>query len=142
MAEDIPPSDQKEPGEQTEDILGKLDQLLHRHRPKPADSNPALPVLSDALELEPEPPPEDPIPTFVDIVGKSGRPASFRKPISRTDPALETRIIYKLAAALETEGARLASAGGDPARIREIEMLISQLRRALPAIVRSALSGD
>ena len=142
MAEDIPPTDREEPGEHNEDILGKLDQLMHRHRPKPPETDPALPVLSDALQLEPEPPPEDPIPTLRDVVGKSGRPASFRKSTRRTDPALETRIIYKLAAALETEGTRLASAGGDPARIREIEVLIAELRRALPAIVRSALSGD
>ena len=140
MAEDIPPPDQEESGEHSEDILGKLDQLLHRHRPKPPEADAALPVLSDALQLEP--PPEDPIPTLRDIVSKSGGPASFRKPTTRTDPALETRIIYRLAAALETEGARLASAGGDPARIREIGVLIAELRRALPAIVRSALSDS
>lgn len=142
MAEDIPPPGEEELGGHSEDILGKLDQLLHRHRPMSPETDPALPVLSDALQLEPELPPEDPIPTLMDIVGKSTRPASFRKPATRGDPALETRIIYRLAAALEDEGQRLASAGGDPARIREIEMLISELRRALPAIVRSALSGD
>lgn len=142
MAENIPPPAQEESGEDSEDILGKLDQLLHRHRPKPPETDPALPVLSDALQPEPELPPEDPIPTLVDVVGKSSRPASFRRPLTRADPVLETRIIYKLAAALETEGARLSSSGGDPARVREIEMLVAELRRALPAIVRSALSDS
>ena len=147
MVEDIPPPDQEQSGEhgdgeRGEDILGKLDQLLHRHRPKPPEADASLPVLSDALQLEPESPPEDPIPTLMDIVGKSARPASFRKPATRADPALETRILYRLAAALEVEGTRIASAGGDPARIRQIELLIAELRRALPAIVRSALSGD
>lgn len=142
MAEDIPPPGQEKPAEDSEDILGKLDQLLHRHRPTPPEANPGLPVLSDALQVEPEPPPEDTIPTLMDIVGKSSRPASFHRPVKRADPVLETRIIYRLAAALEAEGERLSAAGGDPARIREIEVLITELRRALPAIVRSALSGD
>lgn len=138
MAESIPPAGRDQPGE-PEDILGKLDRLLHRHRPRPPEADPALPVLSDVLQ--PQAAPEDPIPTLTDIVGSSARPASFRRPARRADPALETRIIYGLASALEAEGARLASTGGDPARIRQIESLIAELRRALPAIVRSALSG-
>lgn len=141
MSEGAPPSRTDEPGEQ-EDVLGKLDQLLQRHRSRPPESDPAVPVLSDALTPEPEPAPEDPIPTLTDIVGKPAPPASFRKIARRADPALETRIIYGLAAVLEAEGKRLVSEGGDPARIRQIEALVAELRRALPAIVRSALSGD
>lgn len=142
MAEGIPPSSRDEPGEPEEDILGKLDQLLHRHRPRPPESDPALPVLSDALRPETEVAPEDPIPTLTDVVGKSARPASFRRPARRADPALEARIIYGLAAALEAEGKRLAATRGDPDRIQQIETLIAEIRRSLPTIVRSALSGD
>lgn len=141
MAEGTPPSRTEESGE-PEDVLGKLDQLLQRHRPRSPESDPAVPVLSDALQPDPEHAPEDPIPTLTDIVGKSARPASFRRPAGRADPALETRIIYGLAAALEAEGKRLVSACGDPAHTRQIEALVAELRRALPAIVRSALSDS
>lgn len=142
MAEGNPPDGRSESGGPEEDILGKLDQLMHRHRPRPPEADPALPVLSDALKPQPGSAPEDPIPTLTDIVGKSARPASFRRPARRADPALETRIIYGLAAALEAEGKRLASTDRDPARVRQIEALVAELRRALPAIVRSALSDD
>jgi hypothetical protein len=142
MAERIPPSGQEDPGEGSEDILGKLDLLLHKHRPQPADAHPALPVLSDALQPEAKPPPEDSIPTLTDIVGKPARSASFRRTARVPDAGLETRLIYALAAALEAKQVHLASAGAsDPALIQALDELIAELKRALPAIVRSALSG-
>lgn len=139
MAEEVPPADREDPDDDGEDVLGKLDHLLHKYRPQPADADPALPVLSDALHPQPQARPEDLIPTLTDIVGKPARGASFRDTPRVPNAALETRLIYALAAALEAERARLAV--GDPAQVAQLDALIAELKRALPAIVRVALSG-
>jgi hypothetical protein len=142
MAEEVPPANREDPGDDGEDVLGKLDQLLHKYRPQPSDTDPALPVLSDALHPQPQARQEDLIPTLTEIVGKPARGASFRDTARIPNAALETRLIYALAAALEAERARLASAGvGDPALIQALDEVIADIKRALPAIVRSALSG-
>lgn len=141
MAERIPPSGQ-EGRQDSEDILDKLDLLLHKHRPQPAVSHPALPVLSDALQPDPGLPPEASIPTLTDIVGKPARSAVFRR-TARVPAGLEPRLIDALSAALEAKQVHLASAGvGDPALIQALDELIADIKRELPAIVRSALSGS
>jgi hypothetical protein len=138
MAEETRPAD---PEDVADDLLGKLDQLINRHRPLPADADPALPVLSDKQHLQP-PPAEDNIPTLTDVVGRPARHAFLRQAGRHSDAALETKVIYGLAATLDAERARLtAGSGGDPMRVQALDELIAELKRALPAIVRSALSG-
>jgi hypothetical protein len=137
MAEETRPAD---PEDVADDLLGKLDQLINRHRPLPADADPSLPVLSDTQHPAP-PPAEDNIPTLTDVVGRPARHAFLRQAGRHSDAALETKVIYGLAATLDAERARLAAGGGDPMRIQALDELIAELKRALPAIVRAALSG-
>ena len=78
MAEEIPrgPVPQFEADQQHDDVLGKIDQLLNRHRPKPPDAfAQSAPVLTDALQVESIPASDDGLPTLTDVVGEPGRPA-------------------------------------------------------------------
>lgn len=133
MAEDtpyIPPG--AEDGEN--DVLGKLDELLNRHKPKPRDPGAEpVPVLTDALRDE------DSIPTLTDIVSRPGTPSADAAAPNRLAAAL----VQRLAMRLEVERARmLGEAGGDSARAAILEELIFRLRESLPDIVQVALKRE
>lgn len=146
MAEDLrnlpPPS-----AEDEEDVLGKLDQLLYKHRPGTSEPGAApVPELTDSLRGADAPVPGN-IPTLVDMVSGPAREPSLPQR-SNTSPsvdataALEAGINLRLAVKLESERARLLERiGNDPVRAQALDQLITELKRSLPAIVRSVLSG-
>jgi hypothetical protein len=145
MAEDlrnIPP-----PGaEEEDDVLGKLDQLLYKHRPGAPEPGAApVPELTDSLRGTDAPVPGN-IPTLVDMVSGPAREPSLPQrpsasPSGNTSAVLEARINLRLALKLEAERARLREQiGNDPVRAQALDQLITALKRSLPAIVRSVLS--
>jgi hypothetical protein len=147
MAEDlrnIPP-----PGaEDEDDVLGKLDQLLYKHRPGASEPGASpVPELTDSLRGTDAPVPGN-IPTLVDMVsGPAREPSLPQRPSARpplnADAVLEAGINLRLALKLEAERARLLDEiGNDPVRAEALDHLITALKRALPAIVRSVLSDE
>jgi hypothetical protein len=145
MAEDL--RNQPPPGaEDEEDVLGKLDQLMHKHRTRTSEPGAApVPELTDSLRGTDAPVPGN-IPTIVDRVSGPGRGPSVpqrsdKSPIANANAVLEDAINLRLAAKLESERARLLERiGNDPVRAQALDQLITELKRSLPAIVRSALS--
>jgi len=145
MVEDnrnVPP-----PGaEDEENVLGKLDQLLHKHRPGTSEPGAApVPELNDSLRGVDAPVPEN-IPTLVDKVSVPGRGPSLPQrpntsPSVNASAVLEAAINLRLAVRLDSERARLLERiGNDPVRAQVLDQLIAELKRSLPAIVRSVLS--
>ena len=137
MAEEIPrgPEPHSEAGPQ-DDVLGKIHQLLNRHRPK-ASAAETIPVLTAAPRHE-EVPIGDGIPVLTDVVagtGQRARPAPLR---SRTISSV--MILRRMTLALDAEHARLlAQIGGDAAQARLLDWLVAELKHALPAAVRAAI---
>jgi hypothetical protein len=132
MAEDppyIPPG--AEEGEES-DVLGKLDHLLNKHKPRTRDPQAELvPVLTEALHGTAP----DGIPTLTDIV-EPGRTVVEQVP-------LESALLRSLALGLEAERARLAAeSNGDPVRIAMLDELALRLRDALAGIVKRALRRE
>jgi len=145
MAEDlrsIPP-----PGaEDEDDVLGKLDQLLYKHRPGASEPGAApVPELTDSLRGTNAQVTGN-IPTLVDMVSGPAREPSLPQrpnasPSENTTAVLEAGINLRLALKLEAERARLLEQiGNDPVRAQALDHLITALKRSLPAIVRSVLS--
>jgi len=128
MAEEIPGG--PEPtlaADQHDDVLGKIDQLLNRHRPRIAAAE-AIPI-------------EDGIPILMDVVTGPGLAAKPPPASSRAGTLSSVLILRRMVIALEAEHARLlAQIGGDPAQVRMLDRLVAELRRALPAAVRAALT--
>ena len=140
MAEEIPrgPEPPLE-SDQQDDVLGKIDQLLNRHRPKLFTAE-AIPVLTDAPDQE-EVPIDDGIPLLTDVVTGPGQPSSPPPAASRSGTIRVALILRRLAIALEAEHARLlAQIGDDAAQVRKLDRLVAELRRALPAAVRAAVT--
>ena len=145
MAKDLrnlPPPDTDE----GDDVLGKLDQLLHRHRSGTAESGAApVPELTDSLRGNDAPVPGN-IPTLVDMVSGPAREPSLSQrsntsPTANASAVLEAGINLRLAVKLESERARLLERiGNDPVRAQALDQLITELKRSLPAIVRSVFS--
>ena len=145
MAEDfrnLPP-----PGaDEEDDVLGKLDQLLQRHRSGTSESGAApVPELTDSLRGKDAPVPRN-IPTLVDMVSGPAREPSLSRrssmsPTANASAVLEAGINLRLAVKLESERARLLERiGNDPVRAQALDQLITELKRSLPAIVRSVFS--
>ena len=134
--------------EDDEDVFGKLDQLLNKHRPGTAEPG-ALPVpeLTDSLRRTDAPVPGN-IPTLVDKVSGPAREPSLPQRIgtmqsANSKAALEAGINLRLAVRLETERARLLEQiGNDPERAQALDQLITAMKRSLPEIVRSVLSDE
>ena len=129
-----------------DDVLGKLDQLLNKHRPGTAEPGAAtVPELTDSLGSAAGPEPGN-IPTLVDMVSGPAREPSSRQhpntpPTAHANTAFEVGLHLRLAVRLESERARmLEQIGNDPVRARAVDELITELKRSLPAIVRSVLS--
>ncbi len=134
MAEDtpyIPPG--AENGEN--DVLGKLDELLNRHKPRPRDPEAEpVPILTDALQAD-----TDSIPTLTDIVSRPDLPAR----VAAAPDSLAGALVQRLAMRLEVERARLlGEAGGDSTRAGILDELITRLRESLPDIVQVAISRE
>ena len=133
MVEDnpyIPPGAEDAEG----DVLGKLDDLLNRHKPRPQDPQ-AAPVLTDALAEDDA----SGIPTLTDIVSRPQAPP--REPAAQS--GLDSALVQRLAMRLEVERARLlGEAGSDAVRAELLNELITRLRESLPDIVRVALERE
>ena len=147
MAEDLgnfPP-----PGaEDEEDVFGKLDQLLNKHRPGTAESGaPPVPELTDSLRGTGAPV-SGHIPTLLDKVSGPARDAPLPQRTGTIQSAssraeLEAGINLRLAVRLESERARLLEQiGNDPGRAQALDQLITELKRSLPGIVRSVFSDE
>ena len=119
-----------------DNLLGKLDDLLNRHKPKPRDpEGEPVPVLTDARPEDDRPG----IPTLTDIVSRPDMPP----PAARGDSGVQSALVQRLAMRLEVERARLlGEAGGNPARAEILDELINRLRESLPDIVDVALSRE
>ena len=147
MAEDLrnpPPTG----AEDQEDVLGKLDHLLYKHRPGTSEPGAApVPELTDSLRGADAPVPGN-IPTLVDMVsGPAPEPSLPQRPntspSANASAALEAGINLRLAVKLESERARLLERiGNDPVRAQALDQLINELKRSLPAAVHSALAED
>ena len=140
MAEEIPR--RPEPtldADQHDDVLGKIDQLLNRHRPKTSVSD-DIPVLTDASREEAVPI-DDGIPILRDVVSGPGRPAKIAPSPDRPGTINSVLILRRMAIALQAEHARLrAQIGGDTMQAHMLDRLVAELRRALPAAVRAAVT--
>lgn len=137
MAEEIPPY--VPPGaedEESNDVLGKLDDLLNKHKPKPPAAGAlAVPILTDALPEQVA----DTIPTLSDIVSRPDSPPR-EAPASSS---LAGALVQRLGMRLEVERARLlGEAGGTQVRTEVLDELVKRLRESLPDIVQVALSRE
>jgi hypothetical protein len=119
----VPTGAQDEPG----DVIGKLDELIGRHKPRPSPEG--VPVLTEAL-----PQGEEAIPTLTDIVARPATP-----PRDAEAGGLEAALVQRLAMRLEVEKARLLAEGGGADRAAAVEELVARLRESLADIVRVAM---
>ena len=143
MAEEIPRDNEPflDAGQQ-DDVLGKIDQLLNRHRPK-APAVEAIPVLTNASQDEEDEFVEDGIPILTDAVARHGQPTRIlpaRKRLSSTESAL---LLQRMEIALDAEHIRLLAQinRDDAEKARMLDRLVAELKRALPGIV-TAVTGD
>jgi hypothetical protein len=140
MAEELPgDSDPVFDADQQDDLVGKIDQLLNKHLPKTSAAG-EIPALTEASQLE-DIPIDDGIPILTDIVAGPGQSATVPSGLSRSNALSSTLILRRMAVALEAEQARLlAQMGNDAAQARMLERLVAELKRALPAAVRAAIT--
>lgn len=134
MAEDTPYVPPGAEGEES-DVLGKLDHLLNKHKPRPRDpeSDP-VPVLTEAIAQDKP----DAIPTLTDIVTPGAPPPEA---IDRHDRHGD--LVRRLAMRLEMERDRLAAeSAGDALRIQALDELSRRLSDSLAEIVREALERE
>lgn len=140
MAEDSPGRPEpRADADAEDDVLGKIDQLLSRHRPRPAAAE-TIPVLRHTQQDEAVPI-DDGIPVLTDIVTASRRPAGTLAAPSRRDAASSALILQRMEIALDAELIRLLAQidRNDAEKARMLDRLVTELKHALPGIVRAAL---
>lgn len=139
MAEETPPELQLETDQQ-DDVLGKIDQLLNRHRPKTSAAD-AVPVLTDASQ-EDVGSIDDGIPVLVDVVTGPGRPAKLPPSPTRPSTITSVLILRRMSIALDAEHIRLLAQidRSDADQARMLDRLVGEIKRALPGAVRAALA--
>ena len=139
MAEKTVPEPQPETDQQ-DDVLGKIDQLLNRHRPKTSAAD-AVPVLTDASGEE-FVSIDDGIPVLVDVVTGPGRPAKLPPSPTRPSTITSVLILRRMSIALDAEHIRLLAQidRSDALQARMLDRLVGELKRALPGAVRAALA--
>jgi len=116
-----------------DDVLGKIDQLLNRHR---SSASASVRVTGDAPAPQ-DNPQEDGIPVLTDMVAGPGQSALLLP--GRPGPVNSALLLRRMGAALEAEQARLlAQIGTDETQARMLERLVAELKRSLPAAVRDA----
>ena len=138
MAEEISRGPKPDSGaDPQDDIVGKIDQLLNRHRPK-ASTAETVPLLMDAPRHE-DVPSGDGIPVLTDVVAVTGQPPGLA-PL-RSSTINSVMILRRMALALDAEHARLlAQIGSDAVQARMLDRLVAELKHALPAAVRAAIT--
>lgn len=139
MAKETPPELQLETDQQ-DDVLGKIDQLLNRHRPKTSAAD-AVPVLTDASQ-EDVGSIDDGIPVLVDVVTGPGRPAKLPPSPTRPSTITSVLILRRMSIALDAEHIRLLAQidRSDADQARMLDRLVGEIKRALPGAVRAALA--
>ncbi len=139
MADETAPESQPET-DQEDDVLGKIDQLLNRHRPKTSAGD-AVPVLTDASPEE-FVSIDDGIPVLVDVVTGPGRPAKLPPSPTRPSTITSVLILRRMSIALDAEHIRLLAQidRSDALQARMLDRLVGELKRALPGAVRAALA--
>lgn len=140
MAEEIPHEPPHLEADQQDDVLGKIDQLLNRHRPKTSVAD-AVPVLTDASQEEPAPT-DDGIPILRDVVSGPRRPVKLEPSPARPSTITSVLILRRMAIALDAEHIRLLTQidRNDAEQARMLDRLVGELKRALPGAVRAALA--
>ena len=113
-----------------DDLIGKLDELIGRHKPRLAPE--MAPVLTESLQQA-----EDTIPTLTEIVSRPAPQAT-----ESGQHGLENALVQRLAMRLEVEKARLLAEGTDADRAALLDELIARLRESLPDLVRVAIERD
>jgi hypothetical protein len=143
MAEEIPrgPDPQPEVDPQ-DDILGKIDELLQRHRPRISAAE-AIPVLTEAPGPE-DVPIDDGIPILRDVVTGPGQPAKVAPSPARPSTITNVLILRRMAIALDAEHIRLLAQidRSDAEQARMLDRLVGELKRVLPGVVRAALAQN
>ena len=139
MAKETPPELQLETDQQ-DDVLGKIDQLLNRHRPKTSAAD-AVPVLTDASQ-EDVGSIDDGIPVLVEVVTGPSRPAKLPPSPARPSTITSVLILRRMSIALDAEHIRLLAQidRSDAKQARMLDRLVGELKRALPGAVRAALA--
>ena len=143
MAEQIPrgPGPQREANQQ-DDVLGKMDQLLKRRRPK-AFGVEAIPLLTESPGGK-DVPIGEAVPTLMDVVTGPGRAANPPPALSRPGAISGVLILQRMAIALDAEHIRLLAQidRNDAEQARMLDRLVGEIKRALPGVVRAALAGN
>jgi hypothetical protein len=141
MAEEILPEPHLE-ADQQDDVLGKIDQLLNRHRPKISAAE-AIPLLTETPSQE-DVPIDDGIPILMDVVTGPGRPPTTPPASSRSGTISSVLILRRMAIALDAEHIRLLTQidRNDAEQARMLDRLVGELKRALPGAVRAALAQN
>ena len=126
--------------DQHDDVLGKIDQLLNRHRPRTTVSG-AIPVLAEDSPKKAAPI-DDGIPVLNDVVGSSRRPATLAPSPTSSSTIASVLILRRMAIALDAEHIRLLAQidRSDAEQARMLGRLVAELKRALPGAVRAALA--
>ena len=141
MAEEIPrgPEPTRD-ADQHDDVLGKIDQLLNRHRPRTSIAH-AIPMLMDASREEAVPI-DDGIPILSDVVSGPRRSASPASSPAQPSTISSVLILQRMAIALDAEHIRLLAQidRSDAQQARMLSRLVGELKRALPGAVRAALT--
>jgi hypothetical protein len=114
-------------GDEPGDVIGKLDDLIGRHKPRTPPEG--VPVLTEALSQ-----PDGAIPTLTEIVARPAAP-----PPGTEAGGLEAALVQRLAMRLEVEKARLLAEGSGGERAALAEALVERLRESLADIVRVAM---
>lgn len=141
MAEEIPRA--PEPtfdAEQHDDVLGKIDQLLNRHRPKTSVAD-AIPMLMGGSREKADPI-DDGIPILSDVVSGPRRSATLAPSQAHSSTISSVLILRRMAIALDAEHIRLLAQvdRNDAEQARMLSRLVGELKRALPGAVRAALA--
>ncbi len=141
MAEEIPRG--PEPPLETDsqdDVLGKIDQLLNRHRPR-APVAEAIPVLTDAPRDE-DVPIDDGIPVLIDAVTGPAQPANLPTAPSLSSTTSGVLILRRMSIALDAEHIRMLAQidRNDAQQARMLDRLVAELKRVLPGAIRAAIA--
>jgi hypothetical protein len=128
--------------DQQDDVLGKIDQLLKRHRPKASGAE-AIPLLTESPGEE-QVPIGDGIPTLMDVVTGPGRPAKPSPALPRSGAISSVLILQRMAIALDAEHLRLLAQidRNDAQQARMLDRLVGEIKRALPRVVQAALAQN
>jgi len=143
MAEEIPQGPESHlESDQQDDVLGKIDQLLNRHRPRTSVAD-DVPVLKDAPRDEPVPV-DDGIPILRDVVNGPGGLAKVTPAPVRPGTISSVMLLRRMSIALDAEHIRLLSQidRNDAEQARMLERLVGELKRVLPGAVRAALAQN